>query len=99
MKFAHGWSAWVLERRASLLVGIALLSFAATLPLDSLRFQSSIEIWFLEDDPDLLVHREFLERFHSNEVALLAVFATMICLICYLTRVMRTHANESRTTY
>ena len=65
------------------------MSIAATIPLDSLRFQSSIEIWFLEDDPDLIVHREFLQRFHSNEVALLAVFSEDVFAPDVLARIHR----------
>jgi len=59
----------------ALFLGIAAISATAVASLDALRFQSSLEIWFLEDDPELLVHREFLERFQRNEVALLGVFA------------------------
>jgi predicted RND superfamily exporter protein len=36
-------------------------------------FQSSIEVWFLEDDPALLTYDEFTERFAADEMIVLAL--------------------------
>ncbi|OIP35758.1 MAG: hypothetical protein AUK47_16295 [Deltaproteobacteria bacterium CG2_30_63_29] len=57
------------------LIAVAVLTVVAMLLASTLEFESSIEVWFVEDDPDLLAYHEFLERFEADEVVLLAVFA------------------------
>ncbi len=68
------WSAWtptavagLLRHRALLLGIVAVISVIAGVKSGSLRFES--EMWFLEDDPELAVYREFRDRFQADEIA------------------------------
>ena len=42
----------------------------------SLRFDNSLNIWFLDDDPDLLAYRDFLDRFETDESIILLLEPT-----------------------
>ena len=47
----------------------------AGLSASSVRFDNSIEIWFLEGDPSIATYQAYLDRFEADEVAVLALFA------------------------
>ena len=66
---------FMVRRRWIVLALFAALSGVAGWFCVGLRFDSSIEIWFLDDDPDLKIYREFLERFEADEVLVVGVFA------------------------
>ena len=36
------------------------------------KFDNSIEVWFLENDPDLVSYRDFTSRFDSDQIVVLA---------------------------
>ncbi len=66
---------WLLAQRRllSVLVGavtLVLLVFAVRV-----EFDNSITSWLLDDDPDMIVYREFLDRFGADEVSVIGVFA------------------------
>ncbi len=54
------------------LVLVLALSAAAGVYATRLQFDTSTEVWFLENDPDLVAYRAFLERFGSDRLVALA---------------------------
>ena len=63
---------FVLRRRWLVIGLIAALSAAALLGTLRLRFDNSLEIWFVEGDPGIQRYREFIELFGSDEILILA---------------------------
>jgi uncharacterized protein len=65
------------HRRGPLLVllVVALLSSLAAVFAARVTLDQSIEIWFLDDDPDLVTYREFIDRFGADEMAVIGVFS------------------------
>lgn len=63
------------ERKWLVLAAIGLITAVAAFFAARVVFDSSIEIWFLENDPDLLTYHDFLDRFEADEVIVLGVFA------------------------
>lgn len=53
-----------------LLVG--LLSVAAVVGVTRIGFDTSMEVWFLDDDPDLISYRRFLSIFQSDQIVVVA---------------------------
>ncbi len=52
----------------AVLVVTAVTAFFAT----QVGFDNSIEVWFLENDPDLVIYQEFTESFDSDQIVVLA---------------------------
>ena len=65
----------ILRHRIAVLAATAVVSVVAALYASRVGLESSIEIWFLEDDPTLVSYREFLDRFGADEFAVVGVFA------------------------
>lgn len=55
------------------IIGAITLVLALFIP--GLTFDTSIEGWFLDDDPDLIAYQEFLEDFVADEVIVVGLFA------------------------
>jgi uncharacterized protein len=70
----HFVEAMVRRRRLVILI-IGLISLVAGLFATKASFDSSIEIWFLENDPALVSYRNFLKRFGADEITVIGVFA------------------------
>ncbi len=68
------WIDAVLRHRGAVLAGIAALSVVAGVFASRVRFDSDIEGWFLEGDPNLASYHAFLERFGADEVSVVGVF-------------------------
>ena len=51
---------------------LVAISLAAAWQLRGLRFDTSLEVWFVEDDPDLQAYHEFLDIFESDQIVLVA---------------------------
>lgn len=54
------------------LCGVVLLTILAAWQAVSVRMDTSIEVWFLEDDPDLVSYKQFLEVFDSDQIVVMA---------------------------
>ncbi len=65
----------ILRLRVLILIAVATLTAVAFVFALRVGFDSSIDIWFLEDDPNLIVYRDFLERFGADEMAVVGIFA------------------------
>ncbi len=65
----------VLRLRVPILVAVLVLTGLAGWSASSLKFSSDIEIWFLENDPNLVRYKSFLERFEADEITVVGVFA------------------------
>lgn len=70
-----GFIEFVVRRRIAVLLLIGLLSLLAAVGASRVGFDSSIEVWFLEDDPDLVTYKDFLKRFQADEIVVVGVFA------------------------
>lgn len=64
----------LLRRRRAVLAGVAAVTLVLGYFATRLEFESSLEIWFLENDPALVTYHEFLDRFHADEVVVVGVF-------------------------
>jgi len=65
--------AWFLKGVSSrvVLYLIGLLCIASAWQALGLRVDTSMEVWFLDDDPDLVSYRDFLEHFDTDQVVVL----------------------------
>jgi len=50
------------------LVLLAIVCLAAGWQARELQLDTSMEVWFLDDDPDLVSYREFLEHFDTDQI-------------------------------
>ncbi|MEE2829567.1 MAG: MMPL family transporter [Myxococcota bacterium] len=58
--------------RIPALLAVVLVTSLAAWQALSVRFDTSIDVWFLEDDPDLTSYARFLEVFESDQMVVLA---------------------------
>ena len=65
----------IVSRRQIWIAAIGLLSLFALVPAGTVRFDNSLEIWFLEDNPELALYNEFSSRFHADEIVVVGIFA------------------------
>ena len=65
----------VLRHRLLVLGAVLAITVVAGYYASRVEFDSDIEIWFLEDDPNLVTYRDFLDRFSADEITVLGVFA------------------------
>lgn len=65
----------MLRRRRLVLAALTAVSIAAAWSCAGLRFDASIEIWFLDDDPTLVSYHAFGDRFGADEVLVIGAFA------------------------
>lgn len=63
-------------RRRLVVIGLILgVSTLAALSVARLAFDSSIEVWFLDDDPEIITYRKFVDQFGADEISVVGVFA------------------------
>ena len=99
------WIETVVRHRMAVLATVLAVTVAAGYSAMKVRFDADIEIWFLEDDENLVRYREFLDRFSSDEIVVLGVFADDIFdpeLLGAIDRVTRLaekapHAHRARS--
>lgn len=65
----------VVHHHVLVLVLTALLTGGAAYFAAETRFDASIEIWFLEDDPEILSYRHFGKTFGADEFIVVGLFA------------------------
>jgi len=65
----------IVRLRWLILLAVAALAGVSFIYTSRLSFNSSIEGWFLEDDPNIKAYGEFLERFVGDEFSVIGVFA------------------------
>ncbi len=72
--WAHTLAARIVAHRLAVLLVVAALSVVAGFGAARVQFDSDIESWFIEGDPNLETYRGFLERFEADEITVLGVF-------------------------
>ena len=65
----------LVRRRLLILATVTLVSLVAAFFAARVRFSSSIEMWFLEGDPELQIYDAFTDRFGGDEIAVIGVAA------------------------
>jgi predicted RND superfamily exporter protein len=65
-------TSYIVQRPVVVLVIVLLVTLAAGLSASRVRFESAIEVWFLESDPALVTYDEFTEQFAADELVLMA---------------------------
>lgn len=65
----------VVRHHVLVLVLAALVVGFASLGASRIAFDASIEIWFLEDDPEILTYRRFVRVFGADEFMVVGLFA------------------------
>jgi predicted RND superfamily exporter protein len=84
-----------LRHRVWVLLAVALVTVTAAIFAAKVQFSNSIEMWFLEDDPELQVYDEFSEWFGGDEIAVIGVVADDVFSRNVLEVIERlTHAAE-----
>jgi uncharacterized protein len=86
-------------RKWLVLAAIGLITLVASYFASRVVFDSSIEIWFLENDPDLIIYHEFLDRFVADEVVVMGVFADDIFTPEVLASIKRITKQAKRAPY
>ncbi len=69
------WADICLTYRKSVLFALACISALAIYQLPSLEFDNAMDIWFLDDDPVYLAHREMVDTYASDELIVLGLEA------------------------
>ncbi|MCA9551603.1 MAG: MMPL family transporter [Myxococcales bacterium] len=65
----------VVQARLLIVALVLVTAAAAAWSATRVRFESDLEIWFLEDDPQLATYHRFLETFEADELVVAGVFA------------------------
>ncbi|MBU0505342.1 MAG: MMPL family transporter [bacterium] len=65
----------ILKYAHYILFSLVLLTVIFAYCAFDLKFDSSIDVWFLENDPTIAVYQEFLDRFEADEIVVMGVFA------------------------
>jgi len=65
----------LLKQSRLVLFCLVLITVGMTYCALDLKFDSSIDVWFLENDPTIQVYQEFLDRFKADEIVVMGVFA------------------------
>jgi len=60
------------QRRTLGLIAVLLVTAVTGAFAWQVKFDNSIEVWFLEKDPDLISYRDFTGRFDSDQIVVLA---------------------------
>ena len=58
----------VVQARLLIVALVLVTAAAAAWSATRVRFESDLEIWFLEDDPQLATYHRFLETFEADEL-------------------------------
>jgi hydrophobe/amphiphile efflux-3 (HAE3) family protein len=72
---ARGLFAALVRLRLAVVVTVLAVSVAAAWASARVRFESDVEIWFLDDDPQLATYHEFRRLFRTDELVVAGVFA------------------------
>ena len=71
----HSLINFILNKEQYVLLTILVISVALFFCALNLKFDSSIDVWFLEHDPNIIEYNEFLSRFDSDEIVVMGVFS------------------------
>ncbi|MBF0105482.1 MAG: hypothetical protein HQM16_09175, partial [Deltaproteobacteria bacterium] len=73
--FIESLISFILRRRLLVVLLVLFFSSLAVLYVPRVTFDSSIDVWFLKDDPNLKTYHKFLDRFGADEIVVMGVFA------------------------
>jgi predicted RND superfamily exporter protein len=65
---------FILERRRYLAAVVGLLTVAAVLPVSQVHFDNALELWFSDDDPELIIYEQFSQQFLADQIVVVGVF-------------------------
>ncbi len=74
-RIINAWTRFCLGYRKSILVVLAVITAITVSELPKARFDNSIEVWLVVDDPALLAHRRLLKTFASDELIVAGIAA------------------------
>jgi predicted RND superfamily exporter protein len=69
------WADVCLTYRKSVLFALACITALAVSQFPSLQFENAMDIWFLDDDPTYLAHREMIDTYVSDELIVVGIEA------------------------
>ena len=76
IRIAKGfWADFCLTYRKSVLFVLACITVLAVSQFPALHFENAMDIWFLDDDPTYLAHREMVETYSSDELIVIGLEA------------------------
>jgi len=64
----------LIKYRISILILVCLVTIASVPFAQRVRFENSLETWFVENDPALEAYRAFLDRFEADELIIIGAF-------------------------
>lgn len=65
---------FILRRRKLVAIAVGLITLVALLSATRVRFNSSMDVWFLEDDPAMETYHRFLQSFGGDELVVVGLF-------------------------
>jgi len=66
-RFISSYAAWVVRRRAAVLIAVALVVAVCGVFLGRLSFDTNYRIWFEDDDPYLVSYDRFVHEFGNDD--------------------------------
>jgi predicted RND superfamily exporter protein len=66
---------FILERRRYLASIVVLLTIAAVFPVAQVHFDNALELWFSDDDPELLIYDQFSRQYEADQIVVIGVFS------------------------
>jgi hydrophobe/amphiphile efflux-3 (HAE3) family protein len=65
----------IFARRRLVFIALAVVTIIAGILASRVRYDNSIEAWFLEADPSLAAYNEFTEKFDADQIVVVGIFA------------------------
>lgn len=72
------YAAWVIDHRQVILRSFLVLNLVAVSVCYFLKFDSSLEVWFLANDPNIVNYRKFQQQFGRDELVLVGLESTTL---------------------
>jgi hypothetical protein len=69
------WATFCLTYRKSVLFVLVCITAFSFMQLPALEFENAMDIWFLDDDPTYLTHREMVDTYASDELIVIGIEA------------------------
>jgi predicted RND superfamily exporter protein len=85
----------LLHRRWVILAIAALITLLGAMSLPRLSFDNTVESWFLEGDPDLVIYDHFTATFKADQIIVVGLFAEDIFAADVLAAVERISAGAA----
>ena len=88
-EWRHRFSEIAIHRRHWTLAVVVMLTIFAAYCARNVRFDSSVEVWFLDGDPQIELYHDFRERFGKDQFVVVGLFPENVFATDFLDRLGR----------